>query len=274
VERPELALVEPAPDRPRRDLGVLRRLGGRQQLGRRGPLGQPPQTSQSKRGPSTETIEVKAPVPGLTITPEATGSTAWQLTIKNDGNEPMSILWDESSFVAGDGASWRRLIPGSIRVMDTEKPHAPAPLAPQSTLTETVYPEAMVRIDRFGYDMRRELNGGRLYLAIQSTTTKHMWMGAVTESDTNPLNWWCFGFKNGKTLCLREQAACEKMRKEWGHAATGVTGGEATADPCHQQPSAFCVVSQEGTSFCFASMNECQDFGRAPSIEIGCAERR
>ena len=233
----------------------------------------------SKRGPSTEKVEVKAPVPGLTVETEATGSSAWKLTIKNDGDDPMSVLWDESSFVTGDGTSWRRLIPGNTRIIDTEKPHAPAPVVPHSTLTEVVYPEATIDIDQFGYDMRKELNGGRLYLAVIGSTSKHMWMGAITESDTKPWGWWCWPLDshNGPPKCLRTRAECEDERRSV--LRFHVKPGECASHIA----TVWCFIRRhpdgERISICFNTEQNCkaaaaEHFGLEREVtEVNCTER-
>lgn len=230
----------------------------------------------SRRGPSIEKIKVETAVPGLTVQTEAAGFTAWKLTAKNDSNDSMSILWDESSFVAGDGTSWRRLIPGNIRRMDLEKPHAPTPLAPHSTLIETVYSEFTANIERYEYDMRHELNGGRLYLAVAGSAGRRTWTGSVTESDTKPLGWWCFGSKDD-TTCERNSAKCEKILNiaKLRRTQNGMTdaAAEAAMGLCRDQSSAYCASNRDG-SFCFVTMAECASFAQTPSTEVGCAERR
>jgi hypothetical protein len=74
-----------------------------------------PKTPGTNRGPSVETVEATTPIAGLTIAFEADGTAGWKLTARNDTDGMLSLVWDESSFVTGDGKSWGRLVPGVRR---------------------------------------------------------------------------------------------------------------------------------------------------------------
>jgi hypothetical protein len=191
----------------------------------------------------------------------------------------LSLVWDESSFVAGDGQSWGRLVPGGTRMIDVEKAHPSAPLAPHATVTERVVPETKVDINGFGfeYDLRTELNGGRLYVTLQFPAGKKTWIGAISESDIKPLGWWCFVAKStGEKFCERSVAACQAQKK-------GIDGARAKNDSCYEQETAQCFITRfngDRISFCLQDKDNCNRF-RQKSIkyqmnepETGCEERR
>lgn len=143
-----------------------------------------PKAPGTKRGPSVETVDATTPIAGMTITLEADGTAGWKLTARNDTDDMLSLVWDESSFVTGDGKSWGRLVPGVTRMLDVEKSHPAAPLAPHSSVTELVIPQVMVAYNEplFEYDARRELNSGRLYVVVQSAAGKKPWFGRSSRA--------------------------------------------------------------------------------------------
>lgn len=227
-----------------------------------------PKIPDSKRGPSVESYEVRQPVAGLTIGLEATGLAAWKLTARNDTDDPMQLVWDESSFVTGSGKSWGRLIAGTTRRGDVEKAHPPAPIAPHARMSETAIPESTTAIGEFDYDMRQDLAGGRLYVTVATPGGKRSWMATVAESDVKPRGWWCLGAVSGtgENYCDRLQDHCRDIAPTAG-------------DPCHAQPTSFCLVAANGrgnrVSLCFADKDRCASVaGGSTDVEVGCEERR
>jgi hypothetical protein len=233
-------------------------------------------TSVSKRGSSTETVAGRSPIAGLTVSVEAQGEAPWKLTISNHTDGMLTIVWDESTFVAGDGKSWGRLVPSNTRLLDIEKPHAPSPLAPHAVLDEVVVAETRVALSGFAYDWRKELNGGRLYVTLQIGNEKKIWTATVTESDTNSLGWWCWSL-DGRTKCNRTHDQCEEGRAQLLRLDLKPAACAAHAGP------AWCFISRlhtgERLSACWDSDERCNAVAsdrrghERDTIEVACIER-
>jgi hypothetical protein len=239
------------------------------------PPDQPAQVAQpkipdSKRGSSVESYEVRQPVAGLTIGLEATGLAAWKLTARNDTDDPMQLVWDESSFVTGAGKSWGRLIAGTTRRGDVEKAHPPAPIAPHATMSETAIPESTTAIGEFDYDMRQDLAGGRLYVTVATPGAKRSWMATVAESDVKPRGWWCWAaLKGDLKSCERSQDLCESRRKISSERMS------APNTACQEQASVHCFIgriSGDQISMCYPDKASCES--SQTSSSTGCEERR
>jgi hypothetical protein len=233
-------------------------------------------TSVSNRGPSTETVAGKPPIAGLTVSVEAQGEASWKLTISNHTDGMLTIVWDESTFVAGDGKSWGRLVPSGTRLLDIEKPHAPSPLAPHASLDEVVVPETRVALSGFDYDWRRDINGGRLYLTFQIGSEKKSWTATVTESDVTSLGWWCWSL-DGRTKCSRTHNGCDGDRALIVRLGLKPTQCAPLAGP------AWCFImrsaSADRISPCWDSEERCGAVAsdrrghERDTIEVGCTER-
>jgi hypothetical protein len=115
-------------------------------------------------------------------------------------------------------------------------------------MTEMLIPEVTASIGEFGYDMRQDINGGRLYVAVQTTGGKRSWMGAITESDVKPFGWWCsMVISNKRPFCERDGQHCEQHRTQLKDFGT-------TSEPCHMQPTAHCFIRRfhgDRMSICF-----------------------
>lgn len=143
-----------------------------------------PTVPPAKRRPErTETYEVIQKPDGVTITALPDGNIGWLLSIRNDTDEALSVVWDESSFVAGTGRSLGRLVPGATRRMNIGAPHPPEPLPPNATVDSLVIPSEVA--DRYehgpyGEDFRGVLAGGRLILTIRGAESS-TWAAVVSE---------------------------------------------------------------------------------------------
>ncbi|MDX2089881.1 MAG: hypothetical protein SFX73_18640 [Kofleriaceae bacterium] len=151
-----------------------------------------------------ESFEAEAPVEGILVTGVPYGATGWQLHIVNDSDQPISIVWDESSFVTAQGVSAGRIITGSTRRIDSAKSQPPAPLAPRASVHEVVFAEKLYARDieereiaeaaaqhggispetarvtqRARADAASSIIGGKLYLTIQTAAGKQAWRGVV-----------------------------------------------------------------------------------------------
>jgi hypothetical protein len=127
------------------------------------------------------TVTVDRPIDGVAIAVTTTDWLVWRLTVENRTDDAMAIVWDESSFIAGNGRSWGRIVPGSTRRIDVSKPHPPAPLPPRSTLTETVIAELPLQGGIDPYAMSPQMmNGSRMLLVVQTPTDKRTWQATLT----------------------------------------------------------------------------------------------
>lgn len=152
--------------------------------------------------------EIKG-IDGLRVVGAPDGAAAWSLRLKNTTDDSMSVLWDESSFVASTDDSMGRLIRGETHKIDLAKTQPPSPLAPHAAITETIFVEKFVDVEETEQvarkssdegilsrdDRNRFLNyreklatsivGGHLYLVVLTDDGKHTWSGVV-ESRNRP----------------------------------------------------------------------------------------
>jgi hypothetical protein len=133
--------------------------------------------------PRTETYEVTQQAEGVTVAAAPDGNIGWELSIRNDTDESLTVAWDESSFVAGDGRSLGRLVPGTTRRMDLRAPHPAEPLPPHATVSAVVIPlDAAEEYAHgaYGEDFGSALRGGRLVLTIRGSDAR-TWQAMIAE---------------------------------------------------------------------------------------------
>ncbi len=228
--------------------------------------------STSNRGSSTETVDVSSTIASLTFGFEASGFAGWKITIKNDSDEMLSLVWDESSFVACDGSAWGRLISDDTRRIDLENAHPPSPIPPHSTVTAIAFPESQTQALEFGYDLRRYLDKGHIYLTIQTSTgSKVTASGSVAESVTSPSGWWCFSIGADSSSCERDLNSCEQLRKDFGN------GRPSIGAACVTQDIAYCYIvriSGHRSSMCSRNATQCESRQHNNSDVEGRCEAR
>lgn len=95
--------------------------------------------------PATNMV-VTRPVDGIEVLLVPSAVSGWTITIRNQRDEGVNVVWDESSFVASDEISRGRLLRGETRLMDSAKTQPASPLAPRSTLQEFVIPEQLAGV--------------------------------------------------------------------------------------------------------------------------------
>jgi hypothetical protein len=146
-----------------------------------------------------ERIETESAIDGVLILAKPFAGAGWTIGIKNETDASISILWDESTFVANGGSSQGRLIRGETRRMDVGRSQPPTPLAPKADMVQRVlvekalaYEEIEARMDGSLRDrdevskileirrVRQEsIVGGRVHLVIDVGGTKKTWTGIV-----------------------------------------------------------------------------------------------
>lgn len=144
-------------------------------------------------------------VDGIRVLAEPSGAASWTLTVMNESDAPLTVLFDESSFVTSSGNSWGRLIRGETRKMNSAQAQPPIPVAPRARLSGFVVPEgaiafeefeswvvgrmesrnvgtAVKRAERERAHLKKELDGGRLLLVVQRDGEKKTWTGLVVAN--------------------------------------------------------------------------------------------
>lgn len=123
-------------------------------------------------------LNVVAALDGITISVEPSGSAAWNLRIRNGRATAVSVVWDESSYVA-DGESFGRLIRGETRKIDTGKQQPASPIAPNTMLKEWVIPEKFAPILESDGTLTPEMDLGTLHVVFVGDAGKETWSGQM-----------------------------------------------------------------------------------------------
>ncbi len=106
----------------------------------------------------------------------------WQVTVRNSRSDTITIVWDESSFVATSGRSLGRLLRGRTRRGDSALPQPPSPVAPGATASEWSIAEEVADLPIVGAaGVPRETGDppARLVLVIETSSGKVTWIGEV-----------------------------------------------------------------------------------------------
>lgn len=118
---------------------------------------------------------------GFTIAAAQSDGVLTKITIANDTDDPASVIWDESSFVAREGESYGRMLRGETKQIDSAKSQPPSPLPPHAKLTQVVVPEKSVEnldVDAMGFALFA-LIGGKVY--VTGRTSKASGRGSATS---------------------------------------------------------------------------------------------
>lgn len=163
----------------------------------------PPETRPVPPLERAEAVSEEVGIPAVTVAAVPAGAFGWKITINNTTNGMISVLWDESTFVASDGESLGRLIRGETRRIDAANAQPAAPVAPHASITQVVLVEKTIDVEeleakyaehssrRFANKFvdgiearRRELAalriGARLIISIQLSNGKKTWTGRVS----------------------------------------------------------------------------------------------
>lgn len=166
----------------------------------------PPQVPMQPRPARTETVAAESSIDGLDIIVKPYGAAAWRVGVKNETDALVSIVWDESTFVAADGQSGGRLIRGETRRMDVAKAQPATPVAPKSFVTEVVLVEKLTGIDKTESDyaehnakwggispgmarvlgeqrsdVAKIISGSAINVTVQLADGKKTWTGRVSK---------------------------------------------------------------------------------------------
>lgn len=130
--------------------------------------------------PRPRGLNVVAGLDGVEVSIEPSGVAAWNLTIRNARATAVSVVWDESSYVAG-GISAGRLIRGETRKIDVAKQQPNSPIAPNTALKEWVVPEKLAPMLDGDATLNPEAERGTLHLVFASDAGKETWSGAIVD---------------------------------------------------------------------------------------------
>lgn len=147
-------------------------------------------------------MRTETAVDGVSVQARQAGAAGWELAIKNETTSPVLMVWDESSFVMSNSQSAGRLLRGETRKIDSGKAQPPTPIPPGVVLSQYVIAEKLTNEDevendiaerdRIGFNdemlaniksrralREKALNGGKLYLVIETGGEKKTWVGVV-----------------------------------------------------------------------------------------------
>lgn len=155
-----------------------------------------------------EAIVEERSIAEISVEIQPVGAAAWSVTVGNEGDDTISVLWDESTVVLANGNSVGRMIRGETRRVDTAKTQAPSPVPPHARNTEEILAEKIVGEEDAerqvvsdmknwgrppGYMLPRYIKrvvaareareqalvGAHLYLVVQMPSGKKTWAGRI-----------------------------------------------------------------------------------------------
>ena len=149
-------------------------------------------------------VEPASVIDGVDISAEPVGLTGWEVSVKNATAGTIAVVWDESTFVTGARKAGGRLIRGTTKRIDTAKAQPPTPVPASAELTESVFPELLVRYEefeekltdrewppqalakgrRFREDVSKMIDGGELLVVVNTAAGKQTWSGRVRGGDS------------------------------------------------------------------------------------------
>jgi len=137
----------------------------------------------------TDTIEAKDLVDRVEVGVVAADAAAgWNITVQNNRDTAIRLLWDESTYVTSTGESAGRLLRGNTRVMNSDREQPASPIPPHAQLRELAIPESHVENYRHGVAGRAAVNGkpGRLNIVFDTDEDgKLTWVGLVDWHEGN-----------------------------------------------------------------------------------------
>jgi len=233
-----------------------------------------------------EGFEVASALDGVSVAIKPASNVWWVIGVKNDTDGAMQVLWDLSSFVAKDGTSWGRLVPGVTKTFNLEKSYQPMLVPPHASATEQVVAEkaaqsfnGMILSDNT-LSVSELIDGGRLNLTIETADGRKTWSAIVHEggaSKPDGAPFVCFIASNVVDgACFRDQASCEGAR---GDLEAGVEVGK-----CYEAAKVACLSydQSDGTHrrACMPNAASCGAKREALKVEPGitgltdCAETK
>lgn len=126
-------------------------------------------------------IEEVTPVPGLVVRVEHVQTVFWGVGVRNDTEEVVRLVWDESAYVTSTGTS-SRLIRGSTRRIDSGQTQPASPVPPHAAVSEVFTAEQW--IDYVSFDVTPQpadpTAKARIYLVFDMGGRKVGWEGEIS----------------------------------------------------------------------------------------------
>jgi len=94
-----------------------------------------------KRGPIKAVVARGVERVAVRVSPW--GYAGWVVTVKNNRDDQVRIVWDECSFIDTRGLSYGRLIRGRTRILDLARAQPTSPVAPGATVVEYAVSEEL-----------------------------------------------------------------------------------------------------------------------------------
>ncbi len=129
------------------------------------------------------TVESTSRIAGLDIEVSRAGNDFWRVSAKNNTRYPVSLIWDESSYISTTGNS-SRLVRGKTRVIHSGQAQPASPIPPDSLLNEVFIREGLVgRTNAFyATPVGNPDNAARIYLMFDVNGKRIPWTASARFS--------------------------------------------------------------------------------------------
>jgi hypothetical protein len=199
-------------------------------------------------------------IAGVLVSVEPTGNVGYTVTVKNETDAPIKIVWDDSNYVMLAGAALGRMIRGATQRGHVDAAQPASTVPPGAIVSEFAVPEKMAD----AIDNGKTLGGkagetSKIYLAFVVGGASANWEGGVTVGDS-PKNMgvvaWCFPSRFGvlSGLCFGSSSECESMHETLASIDTPVGS-------CGLTPHAFCFSfsDDDSSGSCLMTMADCDN---------------
>lgn len=129
------------------------------------------------------TVESTSRIAGLDIEVSRANGDLWRVEAKNNTRSPVSLIWDESSYISTEGNS-SRLIRGKTRVIHSGQTQPASPIPPNSLLNEVFIREDLVGRSNSFYSVPvgNPDNAARIYLIFDLNGKRTSWTASIRYS--------------------------------------------------------------------------------------------
>ncbi|HEX5064370.1 MAG TPA: hypothetical protein VFV99_33575, partial [Kofleriaceae bacterium] len=124
----------------------------------------------------------------LVITARPDGSWfTWVVEVVNKSRDSVSVDWDQSSLVAGNGDSMGRLLRGETRRIDSANVQPKTPIPPGARVSQWVIPEQMTMMSGASEGPLSPMPplaypGARLVISVERKGKTASWTGVLTAT--------------------------------------------------------------------------------------------
>lgn len=129
-------------------------------------------------------------VPGVRVIVAPAEVSAWIVSVENNRDAPVSLVWDESTFVDSKHRSYGRLLRGQTRIQDVTKPQMNSPIAAGAFISEwcvgesgpaNAFVESMDKARNRKVSLPDAVTKGaaRLLLTFDGGNGRELWIGEL-----------------------------------------------------------------------------------------------